>query len=139
MSAPIEGSYVAKTMNGREIPADLRLPTTEGDFRLFRLDQAVLHLSTRGHFTLYFRYHHQLVRRGTKPVPTPVMSDSEDGTYTVQSNQLQLTPTKKKGARNRPAISATLRGNEISASYVLQNGARRERLTLVMSRDASFW
>ena len=84
--APIEGSYVARTLNGHALPADLRLPATEGDFRLFRLEQGVLRLDGRGGFTLYFRYYHQLVRRGAKPVRTPVLSESETGTYTMNKN-----------------------------------------------------
>ena len=138
-ASDVEGSYVAKTLNGREIPADLRLPATQGDFRLFRLDQAVLRLATNGRFTLSFRYHHQLVRRGTLPVATPIMSDSEAGTYTLKSSQLMLVPVRKKSGKPRPAIAATIRGDEIKAYYVLDNAGRREPITLVMSRDASFW
>src|SRR5438270_9385126 len=62
--AQVDGSYVARTLNGRGVPADLRLPATGGDFRLFRLDEGVLRLDRSGSFTLHFRYYHQLVRRG---------------------------------------------------------------------------
>ena len=48
---PIEGSYVARTLNGRALPAELRIPATAGDFRLFRLEQGVLRLSAGGRFT----------------------------------------------------------------------------------------
>lgn len=136
---PIEGSYVARTLNGRAIPAELRLPVEDGDFRLFRLEQGVLHLGGGGRFTLYFRYYHQLVRRGTRPVVTPVLSESEVGTYTVKAGRLMLVPTKKKGARSRPTIAATISGEEIRASYLLQNGSGSERVALVLRRDASYW
>jgi hypothetical protein len=88
---------------------------------------------------LYFRYYHQLVRRGARPIATPVLSESETGTYSVKTNQLVLVPVKKKGARSRPTIAATLSGDEIRASYLLENGSARERVTLVLRRDASYW
>ena len=135
----IDGSYVAHRMNGHDLPADLRIAASEGDFRLFRLEQGVLRLRPDGQFTLYFRYYHQLVRRGAKPTVTPVMSDSESGTYTSQSGHLTLTPTKKKGKKARPTITATIVGGEIRASYVLDSGGTQQRVTLLMERDASYW
>lgn len=135
----IEGSYVARTMNGHALPADLRIPATEGDFRLFRLEQGVLRLSGHGRFTLYFRYYHQLVPRGSRPTSTPVLSDSETGTYRVQMGKMILTPAKKQGAKSRAPITATIAGEEIRASYLLQNGTSPQLVTLTLRRDASFW
>jgi len=135
----IEGSYVATTLNGRALPADLRLPATAGDFRLFRLEQGVLRLSRGGRFTLYFRYYHQLVRLGARPIATPVLSESEAGTYTLKDHQLILVPSRKKNARSRPTIVATISGEEIRASYVLESGSARERVALVLRRDESYW
>ena len=137
--SPIEGSYVARTLNGRAVPTDLRIPVTAGDFRLFRLEQGVLRLSHGGRFTLYFRYHHQLVRRGAQPVPTPVMSDSESGTYSINGGRLLFTPTKKKGSRARSSIAATIEGDEIKATYVPRDGTIRQPITLELRRDATFW
>ena len=139
LSIPVEGSYVARTLNGRALPAELRIPATAGDFRLFRLEQGVLRLSPGGRFTLYFRYYHQLVRRGARPTSTPVLSDSEKGTFTVNMGRLILTPGKTKGDRSRPTITATVAGEEIRASYLLQNPGAHERVTLVLRRDASYW
>ena len=136
---PIEGSYVAKTLNGQPLPANLRLAATGGDFRLFRLEQGVLRLSSGGRFTLYFRYYHQLVRRGTRPTSTPVLSDSESGTYQLEMGKMILTPSKKSGSKSRPAIAATIAGQEIKASYILQSGSTQERVTLTLARDPSFW
>lgn len=138
-SVALDGSYVAKTLNGRTLPADLRLPATAGDFRMFRLEQAVLRLDPRGRFTLYFRYYHQLVRKGARPVPTPVLSEAETGTYTLAMKQLTLVPARKKGAKSRPTIQATISGEEIKAYYLLQNGNTREPVTLVLARDSSYW
>jgi hypothetical protein len=126
-------------MNGRSLPTDLRIPVEDGDVRLFRLEQGVLRLSQNGRFTLHFRYYHQLVRRGARPAQTPVRSDSESGTFTMKGNQLTLTPTKKKGAKNHPAIVASIAGEEIRASYLLRNAGTSERVTLVLRRDASYW
>ena len=50
-----------------------------------------------------------------------------------------LTPLKKKKAGSRPQITATIAGDEIRASYLLQSGASSQRVTLVLHRDASFW
>jgi len=136
---PRSASYVARTLNGRTLPADLRLPTTAGDFRLFRLEQAVLRLDGEGRFTLYFRYYHQLVRKGARPVATPVLAEAQAGTYNLMAKQLTLVPAKIKGARPRPTILATFSGEEIKAFYVLQNGSTREPVTLVLRRDASYW
>jgi hypothetical protein len=135
----IQGSYVARTLNGRALPAELRIPATAGDFRLFRLEQGVLRLSPGGRFTLHFRYYHQLVRRGTRPIATPVLSESERGTYAIRANQLMLVPAKRKSARSRPTIVATISGEEVRASYLLQNGSAQERVALVLRRDASYW
>ena len=126
-------------MNGRPIPADLRIPVTEADFRLFRLEQGVLTLGSNRRFTLHFWYYHQLVRRGTRPTSSPVMSDSETGTYSFSKGQLILTPKKKKGDPARPAIAAAIAGEEIRASYLLQDAVANERIALVLRRDASYW
>jgi hypothetical protein len=139
MARPIEGSYLAQTMNGQPLPADLRLAATAGDFRLFRLEQGVLRLSEGRRFTLYFRYYHQLVQRGARPQSTPVRSESESGTFEVRAGRMKLTPAKTKKGRSRPQITATIVGDEIRASYMLQNGASSQRLTLILHRDASFW
>jgi hypothetical protein len=136
---PVEGSYVARTLNGHTLPTDLRLPAGAGAFRLFRLEQGVLRLSADGRFTLYFRYYHQLVHQGARPVTTPVLSESESGTYKVKSNQLVLLPNTKKGVKRRPTVVATISGDEIRATYVLQNGSASERVALVLWRDATFW
>jgi hypothetical protein len=134
-----EGSYVARTMNGHALPAELRIPVYAGDIRLFRLEQGVLRLSPGRRFTLYFRYYHQLVRRGTRPTSTPVLSDSETGTYVLNKGRLLLTPTKKNGSKPRPSIQATIVGEDITASYLLQTGGSQERITLALRRDASYW
>jgi hypothetical protein len=130
---------VARTMNGRAVPTEVRIPVTAGDVRLFRLEQGVLRLSQGGRFTLYFRYYHQLVRRGARPTPTPVMSDSESGTYSVNRGRLIFTPTKKKGSSARSSIAATIEGNEIKATYVLEDATIRQPITLELRRDASYW
>lgn len=135
----VEGSYVVRTMNGNALPAGVRLPTTEGDFRLFRLEQGVLTLKPSGRFSLHFRYYHQLVRRGARPTSTPVLSDSETGTYRVDNEKLLLSPTKKGRTHSRPNIAATLVGERLTASYLLTNGTLRHRITLVFRRDPSFW
>jgi hypothetical protein len=138
--SPVEGSYVAQSLNGRAVPTDLRVPTTEGDFRLFRLEQAVLRLNGDHRFTLYFRYHHQLVRRGARPVMTPVMSESEEGVYTVRGTELSLIPGKQRGNARRPkTIAATIGSGRIRAQYVLQNGGAPERITLLLALDPTFW
>lgn len=130
---------MALTLNGRAVPSELRIPVTEGDVRIFTLEQGVLRLSRGGRFTLYFRYYHQLVRRGDRPRTTPVMSDSESGTYRVNKTQLIFTPIKKKGSRARSSIAATIEGNKIKATYVLQDATIRQPITLELRRDASFW
>jgi len=126
-------------MNGHALPAELHLPATAGDFRLFRLEQGVLRLIGGGRFTLYFRYYHQLVSRGARPTSTPVLSDSETGTFKVQMGKMILTPAKKKDGKMRPPITATIAGDEIRASYVLQNGSSQQRITLTLLRDSSYW
>ena len=138
-ATPVEGSYLARTMNGHPIPAELRVPVTAGDYRLFRLEQALLRLGHDGHFTLYFRYYHQLVRRGGRPTSTPVMSDSERGTYQVRGGNIVLTPTRKRDGKTRPAITATASGEEVNAAYLLQSGGTAQRVTLTLRRDASYW
>jgi hypothetical protein len=135
----IEGSYVALKLNGHDVPSELRIPVTAGDVRIFRLEQGVLRLSQGGRFTLYFRYYHQLVRRGARPTVTPVMSDSESGTYSLSKGRLIFTPIKKKGSRARSSIAATIEGEEIRATYVLQDATIRQPITLELRRDASFW
>jgi hypothetical protein len=136
---PVDGSYVARTMNGHALPTELRIPVSAGDVRLFRLEQGVLRLGPGVHFSLYFRYYHQLVRRGERPTSTPVISESETGTYVLNKHELLFTPAKKEGARRRPTIPATIVGDEIRASYLLQNGSVEKRIILVLRRDASFW
>ena len=121
-SRGVEGSYLAQTMNGSPLPAELRVAATAGSFRLFRLEQGVLRLSDDGRFTLYFRYYHQLVLRGGKPTSTPVMSESETGTFTARDGNIGFTPAKKSGRKSRPSISATIAGDQIRAAYTLQSG-----------------
>jgi hypothetical protein len=135
----LEGSYLAVTLNGRSLPADLRVPALAGDFRLFRLEQGVLRLAQGGRFTLHFRYYHQLVRRGDRPTTTPVMSASESGTYTIRGDTILLTPRNKKGTRSRAPISATIGGELIKADYLLRDAGSSQRVALVLRRDASYW
>jgi hypothetical protein len=125
-------------MNGYALPAELRIPATAGDFRLFRLEQGVLRLRAGGRFTLYFRYYHQLVSRGGRPTSTPVLSDSESGTFKVEMGKMILTPAKKEG-KSRAPITATIADEEIRATYVLQNGNSQQRVTLALRRDPSYW
>jgi hypothetical protein len=95
-------------------------------------------LKPSGRFTLYFRYYHQLIQRGGHQTVTPVLSDSEKGTYTINGSTLILTGAEKNGARSRP-IAATLAGEEISAGYVLTDRTLRHRVALVLRRDPRFW
>jgi hypothetical protein len=88
---------------------------------------------------LYFRYYHQLVSRGGRPTPTPVLSDSETGTFKIEIGKIVLTPAKQREGKSRGPITATIAGNEIKASYMLQTGSSRERVTLILRRDASYW
>lgn len=67
------------------------------------------------------------------------MSDSESGTYSVNKSQLIFTPIKKKGSRARSSIAATIEGNEIKATYLLQDATMRQPITLELRRDASYW
>ena len=67
------------------------------------------------------------------------MSDSETGTYTIRLNKIVLTPQKKSGAKSRPPISATIAGDEINATYMLENGGLSQRVVLVLRRDSSYW
>jgi hypothetical protein len=136
---PVEGSYVVQTMNGHALPAELKMPTTEGDYRLFRLEQAVLTLKPGGRFTPYVRYYHQLVQRGTRPTATPVLSESETGTYKAERNNLLLIPTTKTSSRTHGPFAATIVGEEIRESYALMNGTVRYQLTLVLRRNPNFW
>lgn len=135
----IDGSYVTRTLNGHPLPADLRVPAAAGAFRLFRLEQGVLRLAPAGKFTLYFRYYHQLVPLGSRPSATPVMSESETGNYSIKGNQLTLVPSRARDGRSRPTITAVVSGTQISASYVLHDGARRQRVSLVLERDPTYW
>jgi len=135
----LDGSYVVRTLNGRLLPADLRVPVQAGDFRLFRLEQGVLTLRPTGRFTLYFRYYHQLVRRGDRPTRTPVLSHSETGTYRIRGDTILFTARKKNGAPSRTPIAATIAGEEIKANYVVRDANLNRQVKLVLRRDASFW
>ncbi|HET9636069.1 MAG TPA: hypothetical protein VFP26_09095 [Gemmatimonadaceae bacterium] len=135
----ITGSYVAVTLDGRSLPADLRVPAVDGAFRLFTLEQGVLRLNADRTFTLYFRYYHQLVRRGAHPLPTPVMSDSEKGTYTIEGSRVTLVPQKRSKGKSRPSIVAVWSGDELRASYVLRTSGASERIALVLHRDSRYW
>jgi hypothetical protein len=135
----LEGSYVVRTLNGRSLPADLRVPVTMGDFRLYRLEQGVLTIAPGGRFTLHFRYYHQLVRRGQRPTATPVMSDSEVGTYRITRDTILFTSRRKKGSRSRAPISATVTGEVIKTNYLIKDGGSGQRVMLVLRRDASYW
>ena len=138
-SRPLDGSYVVRTLNGRLLPAELRVPAQAGDYRLFALEQGVLTLWPSGRFTLYFRYYHQLVRRGRRPTTTPVMSNSETGTYRIRRDTIQFIASKKNGAPSRAPFAATIAGEEIKADYMLRNAGLNQRVILVLRRDASYW
>jgi hypothetical protein len=135
----LDGSYVVRTLNGRLLPAEVRVPAQTGDFRLFRLEQGVLTLRANGRFTLYFRYYHQLVRRGERPVTTPVLSHSETGTYRIKGDTILFTARKKGGAPSHAPIPASILGEEIKASYTLSDAGLNQRVFLVLRRDASYW
>jgi hypothetical protein len=67
------------------------------------------------------------------------MSDSETGTYTVRRDTIMLTPRKKGGTRSRAPFTASIVGEEIRANYLLEDAGSRQRVILVLRRDASYW
>ena len=67
------------------------------------------------------------------------MSESESGTFKAQAGNIVFTPTKKGGRKSATSISATIVGDEIRASYVLQSGGSQQRVSLTLRRDASYW
>jgi hypothetical protein len=125
ISTSSEGSYLAQTVNNHPLPAEVRLAVGDGDYRLLTLDQGVLTLKPKGRFTLYFRYHHQLVRRGQRSIVTPVLSEAATGDYTVYGRALTLVNDTKRGVKQPPSIRGTLVNDQIRFTYSIQNGFRR--------------
>ena len=73
-------------------------------------------------------------------MPTPVLSDSERGTFKVESGTIILTPAKKKeGKSSYTPVTATVSGDQIKATYVVQSGNSHQRVTLTLRRDPSYW
>lgn len=135
----IAGSYVAERMDGRPLPAELRVSSTRGYSRWLKLDQAVLRLQNNGRFTISARYDEQLVRLGRNPNGGQVKSETRQGRYTVVGDRITLTPFATASEKFPRPYSGKLQGAQMTVAIEIKEYSGPRSIVVLFRRDAAFW
>lgn len=133
------GSYAAKSLDSRPLPAELRLATTPGYYRWYRLDEALLRLKQKGRFTVTYRYYEQHLPVGKRPSDPKLMTDTQQGVYTLTNGAITLIPDKPKSGNRPPRTIGRLTGKGILLPYDLRDGKVVKRHYLLLVFDPSYW
>jgi hypothetical protein len=138
-SAPIAGSYVADRLDGRPVPAELRINSTRGYYRWLRLDQAVLRLQSNGRFTISARYDEQLVRIGKAPHAMTIKSESRQGRYSIAGNRITLIPNPTSSDKTPQPYVGTFQSGNVTVAINVKELTGARTVVLTFRRDGSFW
>ena len=133
------GSYVAKSLDSRPLPAELRLPTSRGYYRWFRLDNALLRLRPGGNFTVSYTYYEQHLQVGKKPSGAKLYSETQMGAYVIRGSSITLVPVKPKTGRKPPPTTGQITPRGIVLPYDLREGESAKRHSLLLVLDPSYW
>lgn len=133
------GSYVAKSLDARPLPSELRLPTSPGYYRWFRLDKALLRLRPGGNFTVSYTYYEQHLPLGKKPSGAKLYSETQMGAYVVRGSSITLLPVKPKTGRKPPPTTGQITPRGIVLPYDLREGESAKRHSLLLVLDPSYW
>jgi hypothetical protein len=133
------GSYVARSLDGRPLPVELRLATTRGYYRWLRLEETVLRLQAGGRFTVFYRYREQQVEIGKRPTGAAISSDTERGIFELSGDVITLRPALPKKGKRRPPTKGRLTRGRIILPYVLRDGPKLITHSLLLERDPSYW
>jgi hypothetical protein len=136
---PATGSYVAKSIDSRPLPAEFKLATSAGSYRWLRLDQAVLRLHSGGKFTVSYRYYEQQLPVGKRPSGAKLMTETQQGSYTVQGRSIVLNPAKPKSGNRAPRTSGEVSSKGITLPYNLRDGKVVKRHLLLLVLDPTYW
>ncbi len=133
------GSYVAKSLDAKVLPAELRLATTPGYYRWYRLDEALLRLKPKGRFTVSYRYSEQHLPVGKRPSDPKLMTENQQGGYSLKDGAITLIPDKPKSGNRPPRMIGRATGKGIILPYDLRDGKAVKRHDLLLVFDPSYW
>src|SRR4051812_7648525 len=133
------GSYVAKSIDSRPLPAEFKLATTPGSYRWLRLNQAVLRLHSGGKFTVSYRYYEQQLPVGKRPAGAKLMTETQQGSYTVHGHSIMLNPAKRKTGNRPPKTAGEITSKRIVLPYNLRDGKVVKRHLLLLTLDPTYF
>jgi hypothetical protein len=138
-TAPVAGSYVADRLDGRPVPAELRINSTKGYYRWLMLDQAVLRLQADGRFTISARYDEQLVRIGRMPHAPTIKSESRQGRYIIAGNRITLFPNPTSSDKTPQPYVGTFQTRNVTVAINVKELTGARTIVVIFHRDESFW
>jgi hypothetical protein len=138
-AAPVAGSYVADRLDGRPVPAELRINSTRGYYRWLHLDQAVLRLQANGRFTISARYDEQLVRIGRMPHTPTIKSESRQGRYNIAGNRITLIPNPTSSDKVPQPYIGTFQSGIVTVAMNVKELTGARTIVVKFRRDGSFW
>jgi len=133
-------TYVAKSLNRHALPAEVRVASnTGGYYHWLKLEQAVLRLQPGGKFTASFRYYHEHLKDSQRPTPSPVLGDSQHGTFSINGGSITFISQAPQNGKVPKPITGTIRGDEIEVHYLVRDGQRWRDMMVLLERDPSYW
>jgi hypothetical protein len=138
LERPFDPVYLARTINGRPLPFEARMPTTTGAEHAVRVEMVALRLQREGRFDATVVYRRALVTHGNPSYP-PNMSDVAHGTYRLDPvGRLTLFPDPKTpSVRAREPWYGTLAADRVVLTRSIQEGRIARRFRIVLIRDPS--
>lgn len=132
------GTYVAKSLNRKALPAEERIATTEGYAHWVKVEQLILRLQPNGRFSVSIRYYHEHLHPKQRPAGSQLLDAANRGTYSVRGNEIVFSPAPKKG-RAPKLVSGELRGDQVEVKFRVREGDHWRPMTFVAVRDRSYW
>lgn len=137
--AAVAGSYEATRVNRRAVPTADRVEASPGYEHAVRLEQMVLTLRADKRFVAIVKYHQAMVKKDTRPEPSPLMSGAVRGRYVLQGNSIHFFPDPdSKGRRVKPVIG-TIVGRRITVPFDYRSGNVTRRFVVDFDRNESIW
>ena len=133
-------TYVAKSLNRHALPSEVRVASnTSGYYHWLRLEQAVLRLEPNGRFTASFRYYHEHLKDSERPAPSPVLGESQHGTFSIKGSSITFVSHAPRNGKLPKPVTGTIRGDEIEVHYLVRDGQRWRDMMVLLERDPSYW
>jgi hypothetical protein len=132
------GTYVAKSLNHKSLPAEERVSSTDGYSHWVKIERLILRLQADGRFTVSMKYYHEHLHPKERPAAAQLLDAANRGTFVVHGNEIIFSPTSKGGRAPKP-VSGELHGDQIEVRFRVREGDHWRPMTFVAVRDRSYW